>query len=73
MTNKRLFELFDSVFPAVFGLLFVAALLVPNRQRDNCRSLHLEMVVITMIEAFILTMFTYQCWRRLRVNPRIAS
>jgi hypothetical protein len=28
MTNKRLFELFDSVFPAVFGLLFVAALLV---------------------------------------------
>lgn len=28
MSNKRLFEVFDNVFPAVFGLLFVVALLV---------------------------------------------
>jgi hypothetical protein len=27
----------------------------------------------TMIELFILVTFTYQCWRRLRVNPRIAG
>jgi hypothetical protein len=31
------------------------------------------MVVTAMIEAFIITMFTYQCWRRLRVNPRIVQ
>jgi hypothetical protein len=28
MSNKRLLEVFDNIFPAVFGLLFVAALLV---------------------------------------------
>jgi hypothetical protein len=26
-----------------------------------------------MIEAFVIIMFTYQCWRRLRVNPRFVG
>jgi hypothetical protein len=69
--------------PLSFGLCFIgcgrhrlaqrATTNATGRSYGNYYSNEPDWSCDHMIELFILITFTYQCWRRLRVNPRIVG